>query len=159
MRRPCRRMQARPNSSPSASRSASAARRLEGTAIEKMKRHGADAFPIERAIIGPKAFEPEALLHDLAAQLAAFVLVRVDVVIPFAGSEFGGLGIGESRLALLRTVEASGQGNDDAGIHTGIGGTMEMGHDGRAAQSRIGRCPVESLGVGVVGRREASRAR
>jgi len=59
------------------------------------------------------------------AQLAARVVLGVDVDIPAAGHEIGGLRVGERRGAVERAAEGLDR-HGDAGILAGIGRAVEM---------------------------------
>src|SRR6516164_267386 len=88
------------------------------------------------------------LLHDLPAQLAALVSVGVDVDVPLAGQEVGGLRVGEVGRAFERALLRHDR-YDDAGILARVGRTMEVAGGGSASKPGEGALPGELLGGGV----------
>src|SRR5579885_954480 len=64
-------------------------------------------------------------LHHLAAQFAAGVRRGVDVGVPFAGQQVGGLIVGQGGAALDRALHGL-EGKCDAGVLAGFSRTMEM---------------------------------
>jgi hypothetical protein len=76
----------------------------------------------------------------------------VDVEVPLAGLQVGGLGIVECRLTLDRARQIALDRDDRACVGARIGGTVEVGGGGVTGQTLVGDGPFEDLGRGIEGR-------
>src|SRR5215211_4893801 len=90
------------------------------------------------------------LLRYLTADFAARIGRGVNVDVVLAGREVRGLRIGQRGAALDRARRRIGDGDRDAGILAGFGGTVEMRGGGGAGQARIAQLPAQLLAAGIV---------
>src|SRR6516162_3843279 len=85
--------------------------------------------------------------YQLAADLPAFVIRRVEVYVGPPGLQIGDLPVGQRCRPLDRARYAAAERHQDAGIGSGSGGTVDMA--GCRGQPGIGYRPIQRLGGGV----------
>src|SRR5882672_12780947 len=73
-------------------------------------------------------------LHDLSADLAAAVCVGVNIDVPAASLQVGGLGVGQRCRALGGAGRVGADHEDHASVCAGHRGAVEMGHSRRAGK-------------------------
>src|SRR6516164_6043642 len=117
-------------------------------------------IPEPRAISGPEIRVCRLLRpHELAADLPAFVVRRVEVYVRPPGLEIGDLCIGERRRPFDRACRTAAERHEDTCIRPSGGGTVDMTGRRGTAESRIGDRPGQRLRGSVQPRRRGALAR